>query len=298
MFNVHIPVDGLGTGVHQRGFFRRQERQYLAGDAVLVETPGYYPLFGKLHLAKANIIGIPRGPDDPDLEAIERQARVHHPRLMYVQPIAHNPTGTSMSLPAMHRLLQIAERHNIILIEDDPFADIMPRTTPHLASLDGLDRVIYLGTFSKTLSASLRCGYVAANKRLITSLTDIKMLTVVTTSGTTERMIHDFIVKGRYRRHLVRLMDRVAHASNEACICLESIGIRNLLPPTGGYYIWCPLPEHISDIELAKKASKEGIFLAPGSLFSKSDEEQPPALRMNIAHASDSRLLSFLRTNL
>lgn len=269
-----------------------------AGDAVLVETPGYYPLFGKLHLAKANIVGIPRGPDGPDLEAIEKQARIHHPRLMYIQPMAHNPTGTSMSLPAMHRLLQIAERHNITVIEDDPFADIMPRTTPHLASLDALNRVIYLGTFSKTLSASLRCGFIAAASELVAPLTDIKMLTVVTTSGTTERMIHDLIVKGRYRRHLVRLMDRVAQASADACASLEGIGIKGIHCPTGGYYLWCPLPEHIDDIELAKRASQEGIFLAPGSLFSKSETPQSPALRVNIAHASDPRLLSFLKDNL
>ncbi|MDZ7809942.1 MAG: PLP-dependent aminotransferase family protein [Arhodomonas sp.] len=147
------------------------------GETVLVETPGYYPLFGKLRLHRAAMAGVPRGHDGPDPAALEAAIQRHRPRLMFVQPLGHNPTGTSMSLAAMHRLLRIAERHDLILIEDDPFADLIPHVTPRLAALDGLQRVIYLGTFSKTLSAGLRSGYIAAGEGLIDSLTDIKMLT-------------------------------------------------------------------------------------------------------------------------
>ena len=65
-----------------------------AGDAVLVETPGYYPLFGKLRLAKARIVGVPRGTEGVDLDHLDRKIREHRPRLMFVQPMAHNPTGS------------------------------------------------------------------------------------------------------------------------------------------------------------------------------------------------------------
>ncbi|WP_440996630.1 PLP-dependent aminotransferase family protein [Arhodomonas sp. SL1] len=265
------------------------------GETVLVETPGYYPLFGKLRLHRAAMAGVPRGHDGPDPAALEAAIQRHRPRLMFVQPLAHNPTGTSMSLAAMHRLLRIAERHDLILIEDDPFADLIPHVTPRLAALDGLQRVIYLGTFSKTLSAGLRSGYIAAGEGLIDSLTDIKMLTVVTSSGAVERMIHDMILRGRYRRHLARLRERVARAGAEAITALEGIGIHGIEPPAGGYYLWCPLPEGMDDVALARRASAEGIFLAPGTLFRQPDGPGPPALRINICYATDARLLDFLR---
>lgn len=266
-----------------------------AGDEVFVETPGYYPLFGKLRLQNARMIGVTRGLAGPDLDDLEDKAQRHHrARLFFVQPMAHNPMGTSMELSSMHRLLKVAERHNLIIVEDDPFADILPRSTPHLAALDGLERVIYIGTFSKTLSASLRSGYIAANPNIIAPLTDIKMLTLVNSSSTTERIIQTIIMRGRYRKHLLRLRNRVTKASAEVCAKLASIGITEIPQPSGGYYIWCPLPSHLDDVEIARVAATEGIFLAPGSLFRQTDSPPQPALRINIAHASDDRLLTFL----
>lgn len=265
------------------------------GDAVLVETPGYYPMFGKLRLQRARTIGVPRGPDGLDLTCLEQAIREHRPRLLFVQPMAHNPTGTSMSLQNMHAVLRIAEQHDLTVIEDDPFGDILPRATPHLASLDALNRVIYVGTFSKTLSASLRCGYIAANRALIRSLTDIKMLTVVNGSSVIERMVHEMIVRGRYRRHMARLRDRVGKAGAEAVAALRGIGLENIQPPTGGYYIWCPLPGDVDGLALAHRASAQGIFLAPGHLFTLGDRDAAPALRINIAHARHPRLLRFLQ---
>lgn len=265
------------------------------GDPVLVETPGYYPLFGKLRLQKARIVGIPRGPAGLDLECLENQAREHRAKLLFVQPMAHNPTGCSMTLSEMHRLLRVAERLDLTVIEDDPFADILPRGTPHLASLDALQRVIYVGTFSKTLSASLRCGFIAANSSVVSSLTDLKMLTVVNSAGSTERVIHNLISRGSYRRHLSRLRDRVTQSGAEALAKLRETGIEGIEPPGGGYYIWCPLPDHIDDVDLARRASSSGIFLAPGSLFRHTDSQGAPALRLNIAYAGDPKLIDFLR---
>lgn len=268
------------------------------GDPVLVETPGYYPFFGKLRLQKARIIGVPRGRDGLELGCLEQRARESRAKLLFVQPMAHNPTGSSMTLSAMHQLLRVAERLNLTIIEDDPFADILPGGAPHLASLDALQRVIYVGTFSKTLSASLRCGFIAANPAVISSLTDLKMLTVLNSAGSTERVIYNLISRGGYRRHLSRLRDRVAQSGAEAFSTLRALGINDIEPPGGGYYIWCPLPAHVNDVELARRASSSGIFLAPGSLFRPPNRKGPPALRLNIAYAGHPKLIEFLQSHI
>lgn len=264
------------------------------GDTVLVDSPGYYPLFGKLRLARANVIGVRRTAEGPDPEDLEAKAAQYRPRLFFTQTLAHNPTGTSMAPAAIHRLLQQAERLGMILVEDDPFADLLPPITPRLATLDQLDRVIYVGTFSKTLSASLRTGYIAASPALIRSLTDVKMLTVVNSSGYVERLIHDLMADGHYRHHLSRLRDRVARASSRAMADLAAIGLNGFSAPAGGYYLWCPLPPGCDDVKLARLAAERGIFLAPSSIFTLDRASHMPALRVNVAYAEDDAFLRFM----
>ncbi|MGO1602814.1 MULTISPECIES: aminotransferase-like domain-containing protein [unclassified Halomonas] len=266
-----------------------------AGESVLVETPGYYPLFGKLRLAKAKLVGVPRTTDGPDLEEFERKAKQYRPRLFFLQSNAHNPTGSTMSLSNMHRLLKLAEHYGVTLVEDDVFADILPKGSAHLAALDGLERVIYVGTFSKTLSTGLRCGYVAGNRSIIRALVDIKMLTVVNSSTFNEMIVHDLLARGRYRRHLAQLRDRVAKAGATAIRVLDQIGVNDVIGPGGGYYLWAKLPPHINTTELAKRASETGIFIAPGAIFSlRPDSTDANSMRINIAHANDHRFLDFI----
>jgi DNA-binding transcriptional MocR family regulator len=274
-------------------------RQFLEpGDTVFVDSPGYYPLFGKLRLTRANIVPIRRTAEGPDLEELEAKAFRHQPKLFFTQTLAHNPTGTSMGLAAMHQMLRIADRADMMIVEDDPFADILPPMTPRLAALDQLARVLYVGTFSKTLSASLRCGFIAGQVKLIRSLTDVKMLTVVNSSGYVERLVHDLIAGGHYRHHLKRLRQRISRASTTAVSHLGALDLPPFSEPAGGYYLWCPLPSTMDDLELARRAAKEEIFLAPSSIFTLDRVGYQPAIRINVAYADDKRFLSFLRREL
>ena len=159
------------------------------------------------------MIGVRRNPDGPDVAHLDAQARSSGARLFFTQSLAHNPTGCSLTLPVAHRLLQRAAALDLRIVESDPFADVLPAAHARLAALDQLERVIYVGTFAKTLSASLRCGYIAARADVVEALRDLKMVTSVNSSGFVERIIHDLIETGRYRRHLRRLGGRIEAAS-------------------------------------------------------------------------------------
>lgn len=265
------------------------------GDRVLVDSPGYYPLFGKLKLMGIEAIGVRRLPDGPDLDHLADLVAAHAPKAFFTQTLAHNPTGGSMSLAVAHRLLRITERAGVSVVEDDPFGDVLPATQVRLAALDGLSHVIYLGTFSKTLSASLRIGYLATQAPLAQALVNMKMLTVVNSSGYLERMVADLILSGQYRHHLRRLRERIARSSLKAVSSLERLGLRPFAPPGGGYYLWCPLPEGVDDVALARAGSRAGIFIAPGSVFFPDKARVTPGLRVNVAYADDPRFLAFLR---
>ncbi|UJX44539.1 PLP-dependent aminotransferase family protein [Xanthobacter sp. YC-JY1] len=264
------------------------------GDTVLVDSPGYYPLFGKLRLAKARTLGVRRTPEGPDVADLAEKAAQSGAKLFFTQSLAHNPTGSSLTPAVAYRLLQVATRHGLLVVESDPFADILPASHPRLASLDQLERVIHVGTFAKTLSASLRCGYVVASGDLIERLGALKMVTSVNSSGYVERIVHDLITSGQYRRHLKRLRGRVSAATDQAQATLGRLGLPIFGPPGGGFYLWCELPEGLDDSALSRRAAERGILLAPGAVFHPDAEPRRPSLRINVAYADDPRFEKFM----
>jgi DNA-binding transcriptional MocR family regulator len=264
------------------------------GDAVLVDSPGYYPLFAKLRLAKARIIGVRRHADGPDPDDLATQAAASGAKLFFTQSLAHNPTGCSISLPVAYRIMRVATDNNLTVVDSDPFADVMPGTSPRLAALDQLDRVIVVGTFAKTLSASLRSGYIAARADIAGAVADLKMITRTNSSGYIEQIIHDLIVSGRYRGHVKRLTGRIQMATQQAHDTLTRLRLPVHGEPTGGFYMWCELPRHIDDKQLSRIAAERGILLAPGSAFYPSGNAPAPAMRLNIAYLQDARFETFI----
>lgn len=264
------------------------------GDTVLVESPGYYPLFGKLQYLNIKMISVTRELNGPNTEELEKLAQLHRPKLFFMQTLAHNPTGGSTSLANQHRILSLAQQYDFYVVEDDPFADLLPAELPRLATLDQLQRVVYVATFSKTMSAALRVGYMAANPVLSRAICDLKMLTLVSTSDLVESAVLSFINSGHYLRHLRGLRVRIQKAKEQVEARLTQLGLKVASPSQGGFYLWVELPTGISEQQLADMATGAGVFIAPGSLFRLQRETIPTAMRLNIAHAQDQRFWSFL----
>jgi DNA-binding transcriptional MocR family regulator len=166
------------------------------GDTALVDDPGYYNLFGILRLHGVRTIGVPRKTDGPDIDALDRLAAQHRPKIYFTQTVVQNPTGTTMTPHNAFRVLQVAERCDFTVVEDDVCSDLQRALTPRLATLDQLNRVIYVRSFTKTVSASMRVGFVASRPDLIDRLADIKILTSITSSELTERVIYQMLVDG------------------------------------------------------------------------------------------------------
>ncbi|MFN3209076.1 MAG: PLP-dependent aminotransferase family protein [Roseovarius sp.] len=266
-----------------------------AGDPVLVDDPGYYPLFAKLRLAGAEIIGVPRRPSGPDPDAFEALALRHGARLFFTQSLAQNPTGCSIDLPIAHAILQVAERQDMFVVDDDPFLDLPGVTGTRLTQLDLFRRVIQIGSYSKTLSPSLRSGFVIARPEIASSLAELKMILNVSSSSYTERVIAELIRTRRYEKLRLHMARRLEASRNESLSRLSALGVSLFAPPSGGLYGWVVLPSGLNDIEIARRASAKGIFLAPGSLFRPGGDADPPGMRVNWSRVNDSRFYSFLR---
>lgn len=141
-------------------------RQYVQpGDTVLVGDPAWFLMFGRFAAQGAQVIGVPYTTEGPDLVALEGLVQVRRPKLLVINSVLHNPTGTSLSAAKAFQLLRLAEQYGFLIVEDDIYGDLAPPGHPatRLASLDQLRRVIYLGSFSKTLAANLRVGFIACH---------------------------------------------------------------------------------------------------------------------------------------
>lgn len=256
------------------------------GDVVLVDDPGFFILFGGLKSFGAKIVGVPWNHDGPDIPTMEALIKEHRPRIFFTNTVLHNPTGVSISQSVAYRMLQLAEKYDMVLVEDDIYGDFHPAKITRLATLDQLDRVIYVSSFSKTLSASLRVGYFACKKDLAARLCDMKLLTGLTTSEVNERIIYQLLSGGHYRKHLDKLRFRLQETRTVTIARLEKLGFTIYIEPEGGMFIWVKPVDGINMSAMVAQAAKEGVMLAPGNVF-RPHQEPSSWLRFNVAHCEN-----------
>jgi len=257
-------------------------RRFLApGDVVFVEDPAWFVMFARFAAFGARIVGVPRASDGPDLAALESLLAREKPKLFIMNSVLHNPTGSSISAPVAARVLELAARHDFMILEDDIYGDLSGRHAPRLASLDDGRRVIYVGGFSKTLAANLRVGFVAAHPALVRELRDIKALTVLASTELCERVVARIIVNRSYERMLETVRVRLDDCRGRTADALRRLGAKIAGPPPGGMYLWADFGRDTN--ELATAGSREGVLCAPGSLFSPT---QLPSTWMRVAAAT------------
>ena len=260
-----------------------------AGDTVLVDEPGWSVEYARLAALGLRMLPVPRGEDGPDLAVMQRliesQPAAQRPRLYITVSVLHNPTGASLSLGVAHRLLQLAEAHDLHIVEDDSYAHLAPTHLPRLAALDALQRTIYIGGFSKILVPGLRVGFIAAPHTLVDRFVDTKLLTSLTTPGLTEQALAHCLEQGLLRRHAERVVQRLAAARARSVRLAEAHGCRFAAPPRG-LFGWVDVG---ADTErLARTMLDEGWLLAPGTLF-HATPRPTTLMRINFASTQDLR---------
>ncbi|WP_042301850.1 PLP-dependent aminotransferase family protein [Paraburkholderia kururiensis] len=263
------------------------------GDTVVVGDPAWFQMFGRFVSQGARLVGMPYTPEGPDLDALETLVQTWRPRMLVVNSVLQNPTGTSLTAAQAFRILRLAEAYDFIVVEDDIYGDLCPPGYPatRLASLDQLRRVIYLGSYSKTLAANLRVGFVAAALPVTRAVADQKMLVGMTTPELNERVLYKVLTEGHYRRHVERLRARLDSVRDKAARMLEKTGLRLFSAPGAGMFLWADTG--VDSDALAAAGHEAGFLLTPGSLFSPN---QSPStwMRFNVANCGDPALPAFL----
>jgi DNA-binding transcriptional MocR family regulator len=263
------------------------------GDVAVVEDPGYPPLFELLRYRGVQMLAVTRTDNGPDVDALARLLKRRRVRCLFTNTVFHNPTGTTTSSACAHRILELADRYDLTIIEDDIFADLAPRAQLTLASLDDLRRVIYISSFSKTLTPALRAGYLVAPAGWAPKLARAKVMTSLGSSELLEQLVLQILTHGRYRRHLRRLHERLAATHARVAQSFEAKGVQLAFRPQSGLFLWARLPSKDSVGKLWRRALSEGVLLAPGELF-RPDGRATAQWRFNVAHCDTPTLYRFL----
>jgi DNA-binding transcriptional MocR family regulator len=265
------------------------------GDTIFVDDPAWFLMFGSFAAMGAKVVGIPRLADGPDIAQLALMAALHKPKLYVINSVLHNPTSTSLSAAKAFQVLRIAEEHGFTIVEDDIYCDLHPgsavQPATRLAALDQLQRVIYLGGFSKSLAANLRVGFIATSAEWAQRLSDRKMLGTLTTSDIGERVVYKILSEGLYRKHVDRVRGKLDAVRAKTVRQMERVGLTVDLAPPAGMFVW--VDAGCDTNVLTERAMAEGLLLAPGSLFSPS---QLPSTRMrlNVATMQEPAAWAFL----
>lgn len=264
------------------------------GDVVMVDAPCYSDLLVALRLRDVESVGIPMTPSGPDVSVMESVLEARRPKLYFTNSRLHNPTGASYSSAAAFNVLKVAERYNCLIVEDDVSAGLVQGSPVTLASMDQLKHVIYIGSFSKTIGAGLRVGFVVAETGIIEGLLYQKLVSGMSTPTVTERLVSTILCEGHFRKQTEQIRARLATAQERVCRRLEAIGFEIFCEPRAGMFVWARPAGHRSDsAELAKRALQKQILLAPGHLF-YAGRVNTDWLRFNVAHCNFDRLFRFL----
>jgi DNA-binding transcriptional MocR family regulator len=241
------------------------------GDTVVVAKPSYVGAVGMFEAAGAYVDAIPLDDEGMQLDALERVIRSRQPTFIYTVPNFNNPTGVLMSAQRREKLLALARRYQVPLVEDNPHGDLYfeEAPPPPLKAIDDHGHVIYLSSFSKTIAPGMRLGWMVAPRPVIKRLGNLKLYADMHTNTLLQCAVAEFIQSGGYAEHLTYLRQQLAH--NRRTIeraLITHIGERFAWSiPAGGMYVWCQLPPNITAEALHTEALKQHITFATGPGF-------------------------------
>jgi 2-aminoadipate transaminase len=272
------------------------------GDVVLVELPSYVGAITAFRGVGASLVGVPQDTDGIDLEALDRtllceRADGRRVKALYVVPNFQNPTGLLMSLEKRRRLLEWAERRDVLLIEDDPYRDLYfpdvsaEADTRPIAADDAAGRVIYLSSFSKTLAPGFRVAWMVAPPALAVKLEIAKQAEDLCTGALDQRIVYEACRRGVLARQLPRLRAfyQAKRDAMSASLARHAPGVLTWTPPRGGFFLWARLNRAITAQALLEHASTRGVIFVTGDAF-YVDGEGADTLRLSFSAPTSDRI--------
>jgi len=255
------------------------------GDTVLTEAPTYLGAVQAWNAYEPRFVTIPLDEHGMQVDKLEAVLEREPVKFIYVLPNFHNPAGTTLPLERRQKLVEIAARHNVFIVEDDPYGelrfegqDIAPIISLHR------ENVIYLGTFSKTLAPGIRLGWIIAPEEVMDWLIRAKQGADLHTGTFIQMLVNDITSRGVLKQH-VDIVRAVYHERRDVMLAAMEEHFPKEVKwtrPQGGLFLWVRCPEGVDTEALLQKALEQKVAFVPGSAFFP-DGRGRNALRLNFS---------------
>jgi 2-aminoadipate transaminase len=268
------------------------------GDVVLVERPAYLAAVQVFELYEAQLRGVECDADGMNTDALEAQiadlrARGERAKFIYTVATFGNPSGATLSLERRQKLLEIAAREEILLIEDDPYSELRfsGDSLPPVASFAGEREspwVVYMSTLSKFVAPGLRLGWMILPEGLVGPLTIAKQAADLHSSTFNQHVAAKYLETGRLEAALPRIREvygRKAQAMMNALHAHFPTGTLEFNAPSGGMFLWGKMADGVDTLALVQRAVDAGVIYVPGATFFP-DERRANYLRLSFATPS------------
>jgi DNA-binding transcriptional MocR family regulator len=276
------------------------------GDSVILENPTYPGAVAVFNGARARCLAVPvKTHAEPgsslgiDLEALEATLAGNRVKLIVLTPDFHNPTGASMPIASRRKVLELAARHQVPVVEDHIYARLHAREerVPSLKQLDRSNLVIHIDSFAKVAFPGLRVGWVVAPAVAIERLRLVKQTTDLHTDQLAQATLAEFLRRGLFTKHLAKM--RKIYAVRLAVL---DEALRKHMPegthwtrPEGGMCLWIELPPGFDANELLIHAKERGVLFAPGRYFYVQNP-LPNTLRLGFASLDEKQIARGIST--
>src|SRR4051794_30023633 len=273
------------------------------GDVVVAEAPTYPGAVPTFCSYQADVVQIAIDADgmkvdelEETLDRLEREGRV--PKFIYTIPSFQNPGGVTMSLPRRRRLVEVARERELLVLEDNPYGLLRyeGEPLPTLLSLDGGDFVIYLGTFSKILSAGLRLGWTVAPRPVLQKMNLGKQAADLCSSSLTQHFVSTYFAEGRWEEYLRSLQELYRRRRDTMLDALAEHfpAESSWTHPQGGLFIWATMPKYMDTTDLLARALRHNVAFVPGRA-AYLDGRGASSMRLNFSGVGEADIREGIR---
>ena len=266
------------------------------GDTVIVEEPSFIGALNAFRSNGAKLVGIPMEDDGIDIGKLE-DAMKNNPRakILYLIPTFQNPSGTCMSLEKRKKVYDLAKKYNIIILEDNPYGELRfaGKEIPTIKSFDDDGYVVYSGSYSKVLSAGMRIGFICGPEAIVQKMVVAKQVEDVHTNIFFQMLCHRYIAECDMDKHVADIRKLYKHKCDLMLSELDKKMPKcvKYTRPEGGLFLWCTLPDNISQPDFVKAAMAKKVAVVPGQTFNSDPNSPSQSFRLNYSTPSDEQIV-------
>ncbi|WP_040948254.1 PLP-dependent aminotransferase family protein [Gorillibacterium massiliense] len=266
------------------------------GDAIICESPSFIGSLNSFRSSGARLVGVPMESDGINVDKLEQALKTEkNVKLIYLIPNFQNPTGATTSLEKRKAIYALAKQYGVMILEDNPYGELRFKgeDIPSIKSMDDEGLVIYVGSFSKVLSAGLRVGYVLAPEAVMQKMVVAKQGEDVHTTMLSQLLAYKFMTEYDYDGHIKHIRAVYLRKCKLMTDSLDGFmaGKVTFNSPEGGLFLWCDLPKSVVMLDYCKKAAEKGVAVVPGTAFLVDEGDPCNAIRLNFSTPSDEQIV-------